>query len=204
MEIMKGCPNLFFTADQHFGHDHLIKKQIRKFATVEDMDEAIIARHNAVVRRGDLVYSLGDMFLKIEVDRAREIRRRLVGNFYFIEGNHDQVARKLAKEGAFVWFRQLESIRIGPPWLGEKQTVVLCHYAMRTWQSSHKGSWQLYGHSHNNLPEKPHLLSFDVGVDVPEWCMHPVSAEQVIQRMRRKIPAWLAYKESLKGTDRVE
>lgn len=34
---------------------------------------------------------------------------------------------------------------------------------MRTFKGAHKGNWELFGHSHNNLP--PFGKSVDVGVD---------------------------------------
>ncbi len=46
-----------------------------------------------------------------------------------------------------------------------KQHIVLCHYAMRTWNHMHHGSWHLYGHSHGSLSEAQGGLSMDVGVD---------------------------------------
>jgi calcineurin-like phosphoesterase family protein len=46
-----------------------------------------------------------------------------------------------------------------------KQGIVLCHYAMKVWPHHSRGTWQLYGHSHGNLPDDPLSLSMDVGVD---------------------------------------
>ena len=162
MQILKGIPNILFTADQHYWHRFLVERGIRPFPTVEEMNEALIAGHNEVVRKGDLVYCLGDMFVKASLEEARKTRARLAGNVYLIEGNHDKVTLKLAKEKAFVWVRQLERIKVGKPWFEENQAIVLCHYAMRTWRNSHHGSWHLYGHSHGQLPEDPASLSFDV------------------------------------------
>jgi hypothetical protein len=75
--------------------------------------------------------------------------------------------------------------------------ITLCHYAMRTWRNMGYSSWQLYGHSHSNLPEIPHYLSFDVGVDA--WDFRPVSIEQVIQKMNAKMPAWQEWKDKVRG-----
>jgi calcineurin-like phosphoesterase family protein len=50
-----------------------------------------------------------------------------------------------------------------------KQGIVLCHYAMRVWPHHGRGAWQLYGHSHNNLPDEPLALSMDVGVDTHDF-----------------------------------
>lgn len=236
MEILKGYPNIFFTGDLHLDHEFFIRgipgQRVPRpmFSTVEEMNEVIISRHNERVRKGDLVYDLGDIFVKSPtLEHARAHRRRMNGQFFAIKGNHDQVLEKLAKEdGAhapnhfeitpdyiaqrmvaeklYVWYRSLEEISLGQPYFpaDQKQLIVLCHYAMRVWKNSHHGSWQLYGHSHSMLPELPELLSFDVGVDVPEWDFYPVSIEQIKEKMARKMPAWLAYRESLRGSGRVE
>jgi len=167
------------------------------------MHAAIADRHNAIVRPGDLVYNLGDFGLKIKWDELLQFRRRLTGNIYFIRGNHDSVTDEMFRRApdAFVWVRKLETIK---PKIDSIPPITLCHYAMRTWPGSHKGTYQLYGHSHGMLPELPNLLAFDVGVDIPEWNFSPVSIEQVQGKMRRKLPAWEAYRESLKDSKRVE
>jgi calcineurin-like phosphoesterase family protein len=57
--------------------------------------------------------------------------------------------------------------------------LVLCHYAMRTWNRSHYGAIQLYGHSHGNLPGDSQ--SCDVGVDC--WGFRPVSLEEILNNL---------------------
>jgi calcineurin-like phosphoesterase family protein len=212
MEILKGYPNIFFTSDLHIDHEFMLRgipgQPVPRpmFSTVEEMNEAIIARNNERVCKGDLVYNVGDLALKTTEARVLDYLKRMNGNLYFIEGNHDQIAQKIFKghpSGPFVWFKQLETLNLGAPYFpeGTKQMVTLCHYAMRTWRNSHHGSWQLYGHSHGMLPED-HTLSFDVGVDC--WDFYTVSIEEVKAKMATKLPAWEAYKESLKGSGRVE
>jgi calcineurin-like phosphoesterase family protein len=172
------------------------------FKNVWDMNKTIIDNHNEFVGKGDIVYELGDLFLKINAKIARETRHQMKGNFYFVNGNHDQVAEQIPD--CFVWMKDL--VRIKPAGF-ETPHITLCHYAMRTWHGSHKGVWQLYGHSHGQLPEEnvcpnchhcqPQWLSFDVGVDANNF--YPVSIETVIKRMKEKIPRWEAWRDSLKN-----
>jgi calcineurin-like phosphoesterase family protein len=173
----------------------------RPFSSLEEMHAAIADRHNALVRPGDIVYYLGDFALKCRWEDAQAFRRRLLGNFYFILGNHDTVAKELYRHDprSFVWQKDLETIK---PKIEGIPPITLCHYALRVWPGSHKGHWSLYGHSHGMLPELPNLLAFDCGVD--SWNFTPVSIEQVAEKMKSKMPAFEAYKESLKGTGRVE
>ncbi len=66
-------------------------------------------------------------------------------------GNHDKQARKL--EAEFAWLADLTEVSV------HGQPIVLCHYALRVWNRSNRGSWHLYGHSHGRLPEAPVSLS---------------------------------------------
>jgi calcineurin-like phosphoesterase family protein len=194
MNILKH-PNLWFTSDYHIYHENILTLgKGRPFSSTEEMHAAIADRHNAVVRPGDIVYNLGDFALKIQWEEAYRFRQRLVGNQYFIEGNHDSVAREMVRNhpDCFVWYRHLETIR---PKIDGIPPITMCHYAMRTWPGSHKGNWQLYGHSHNMLKEEPNWLSFDVGVDC--WDFSPVSIEEVRKKMKSKMPAWEAWKATL-------
>lgn len=161
------------------------------FKNVWDMNKTIIDNHNEVVEKGDLVYELGDLFLKINAKIARETRYLMNGNFYFVNGNHDQVAEQIPD--CFVWMKDL--IRIKPAGF-DTPHITLCHYAMRVWHGSHKGTWQLYGHSHGQLPELDSCLAFDVGVDANNF--YPVSIEQVIERMKPKIELWKEWRAKLK------
>jgi calcineurin-like phosphoesterase family protein len=154
------------------------------------MNSEIVKRHNEVVQKGDLVYELGDFALKCQPKEARDLRYAMNGNFYFVLGNHDQVAEKIPD--CWVWMKDL--VRIKPKGF-DCPHITLCHYAMRVWHGSHKGTWQLYGHSHSNLPEGTQWLSFDVGVDAQNF--YPISIEQVIARMKTKIPAWEKWKSGL-------
>jgi len=209
MEIIKHYPQVWFTSDLHLDHEFMIHgipgQRVPRpmFTTVEEMNECIISRHNERVRKGDLIYDLGDFAVRSTEEKAAAHLKRMNGQRYQLEGNHDQIAEKLSKKGAFVWFRKLEELSLGPPHFETKQAIVICHYALRVWHGSHKGAYHLYGHSHSMLPED-HTLSFDVGVDC--WNFYPVSIEQVKEKMALKIPAWQAYKDALKASDagRVE
>ena len=160
----------FFTADTHYGHHNILRYCCRPFKDLNHMHEALIANWNAVVRPADTVYHLGDFGFGPAV---RLVRPRLNGNIHLVLGNHDKV--QLEDACLFKSIGHLKLIDV------DHQRIVLCHYAMRTWQFQAKGAWQLYGHSHGNLADDPHLLSLDVGVDC--WHYAPVSMAQLRQRM---------------------
>ncbi len=169
---------VYFTSDTHYGHSNVIKYCTRPFATTEEMDETMIANWNAVVRPGDLVYHIGD-FALCDAERATRIAKRLMGNKYLVWGNHDKKLRKVpAFCSQFIWQKDLTQVEVGD------QKITLCHYAMLTWNQSHRSAWQLHGHSHGSMPDDPGALRLDVGVDC--WDYQPVAYETLVKRMGQK------------------
>lgn len=166
--------SVFFTSDTHFGHDRML--DFRPFATTGEMDEALIANWNERVRKGDRVYHLGDFSFSNRA-RTAEIIGRLNGQIHLVKGNHDKMLDRLSP--MFASFQDYKTIKVGG------QRIVLFHYAMRTWDMSHYGSWSLFGHSHGNLADDPNAFSMDVGVD-PNG-LAPVAFEEVRERMAAKV-----------------
>ena len=174
---------LWFTSDQHFGHDKIRIYCDRPFKSVDEMNEAMIASWNSVVKPKDTVFQIGDFFIS-GVEEARRIRGRLNGKICLIRGNHDKTAEQMSD--AFEWIKDYHELKISDSDSDDGfERIVLSHYAFRVWNRSRKGAWHLYGHSHCGLDEDPESLSFDVGVD----CNHflPLSYEQVKARMKSKI-----------------
>ena len=140
---------IWFTSDHHWGHANIIRFSNRPFATVEEMDEALVDRWNSVVRRGDTVYHLGDVSLHKDLHRARAILDRLNGSICLIRGNHESVAERL--KDRFAWIKDYAELKVPDPDAPEgRRLIIMCHYAFRVWNKSHHGSWHLYGHSHAN------------------------------------------------------
>lgn len=151
----------FFTADEHYGHENIIKYCNRPFINVEDMDIALIHRHNEVIGSSDVVVHAGDFTMKHESEAHKYIRE-LNGHHIFLKGSHDYwLGRDFKMQ---IWEEQIEG-----------HFVVVCHYAMRTWARSHHNSWQLYGHSHGKL--SPIGKQLDIGVDSNNFT--PLSFEKV-------------------------
>lgn len=162
---------IFFTSDTHFGHANLVLKGHRPyFSSVEEMDEHLIRRWNAVVTPRDIVYHLGDFTLH-GADVAQDYLSRLNGFLHLVCGNHDRNSvKKLTR-----W----DSVRDYAEVKVDGQRIVLCHYAMRVWNRCHHGALMLHGHSHGNL--KANNQSIDVGVDY--WDFQPVTLNQIIKRL---------------------
>lgn len=157
----------FFTADEHYGHNNIIKYCNRPFQNVEEMDEAITNNHNKIVSKCDTTIHLGDFTLeKYEV--AQRYIKQLNGSHVFIRGSHDYWMNKNYHE---IWEKTVSGCKI-----------IGCHYAMRTWAASHYNSWHIYGHSHGCL--HPEGKSWDVGVDNNEF--YPVSFDNLKEIMNNR------------------
>ncbi len=144
---------LFFTADTHFGDHRTINIHRRPFASVSDMDEALVQGWNAVVATGDEVWHLGDVARR-SAD-VPTLLAQLNGTKHLVRGNNDAVATGEAAGWASV--QDYAELTVGG------HMLVLCHYPFRSWNGQHRGARNLHGHSHGKL--KPLLRQHDVGVD---------------------------------------
>ena len=156
----------FFTGDEHFYHNNIIKYCNRPFKSVEEMNNIIIAKHNEKVSPDDIVIHCGDFALNSNTEEVLEIQKRLMGHHQYIKGSHDKWNPNLP------YILELK--------ISKEIFVVACHYAMRTWPKSHYGSYLAYGHSHGRLPTFPN--SWDVGVDNNNF--YPVELKDFIKKCK--------------------
>ena len=91
---------VFVTSDSHFGHRNIVQKfdPPRPFNDEHHMNEMLVQNWNSVVKPGDKVYHLGDVFFGDKENFAR-LWPRLNGKKRLIVGNHDDV--KFLARGAF-------------------------------------------------------------------------------------------------------
>lgn len=168
----------YFSSDYHLGHKNVIKYDGRPFKSVGHMDEEIINNHNEVVDPEDTFYFLGDFSFNKAL--TEQYLQRLNGKKFFIKGNHDykETIELYKKYGTYLG--ELAEVSVGD------QRIILCHYAMRVWNKSHRGVWHLYGHSHHSLPDDPTSLSIDIGVNGKGYNYSPLSFNQIKGIMAKK------------------
>ena len=89
--------DIWVISDTHFQHANILTfvdsntgKSVRgdRFSSVEEMDETMIENWNRVVKPGDIVYHLGDVFFGNK-DTFRSLWSRLNGSKRLVLGNHD-------------------------------------------------------------------------------------------------------------------
>jgi calcineurin-like phosphoesterase family protein len=159
----------------NFGHDNIRRYCDRPFNSWQEMNDVLISNWNNCVKADDKVYHLGDIAM-MSGKRVAGILASLSGVKYILAGNHDQKVFKRDEQFNIVvreevapyieWVKDYFELSIQDVDANRKvQMISMSHYAGRTWNKSHWGAWNLYGHSHGTLPEDPNLLSIDVGVD---------------------------------------
>ncbi len=188
----------YFTADQHFGHENIIKFCDRPYNSVNHMNGVMLSNINQVCTEDDDLYVLGDWAMGRIADTlplALELRPRL----HLIPGNHDRCwtfgyknatrreewLQKYREVGFYILNEQVY-INIG------SYRVLLCHFPVTG--DSHEGEdrfserrptrdgkWDflLHGHTHDRHTESQDEIN--IGVDV--WDFYPVHEDKLLQYM---------------------
>lgn len=179
----------FVTADTHFGHARISELAHRPFDTVEQMDDELVRRWNALVGPRDTVLHLGDVALgPIEASLARTAE--LNGRKYLVPGNHDRVSPATQSARAIERFTPLYEAagwRILPEIIAGTRNgrrLLACHYPYHgdshgpdrhsTHRPDDDGRPLLHGHTHAR-DHGPDGRQFHVGVDAFDYTPIPFS-----------------------------
>lgn len=165
----------FFIADTHFFHENLLgfsEFAPRMFDTVEEMNEAMVASWNAVVKEKDTVYHMGDVAMHPLYEKGSDeilaILRRLEGRIVFIKGNHDNRAFFNYLEehdpGLSDGAPKFEFHDVGAIVKFNHHQYYLTHYPMVLGKTINVRN--LHGHIHHY--SMPFADAINVGVDAPE------------------------------------
>lgn len=150
--------NYWVTSDTHFEHNNIIKYCNRPFQTYWEMDNTLVENWNSVVKQGDYVYHLGDVFMEAPRGEGSRLYRdnllkRLNGRITLILGNHDNV-KYLSGTGRF------HEILMWKPWNPDKKKpLLLSHVPLHKdsvmWET--RGGVNVHGHIHNKKsPDGPY------------------------------------------------
>jgi len=182
----------FYIADWHYDHKNCLAFDHRPFTDIDQMNEALVRRWNAVVTPGDIVYVLGDMFW-CNTDKAIPVLDSLVGDIFLIKGNHDRChnRRFIDKFTKVVEYMEIED---------EGRNVVLCHYPIPCFKNHFYGWYHLYGHVHNSfefqmmehdkflmekLYDRPCQM-FNVGAMMPWMDYTPRTLDEIISTAKEE------------------
>lgn len=155
----------FFTSDQHFGHNGIIKYESRPFEGVIEMSHFMISQWNITVGKNDIVYHAGD-FSFMNKEETKKVFDKLYGRKRLIMGNHDR-ARSVTwwKDIGFeevyefpICYKDFYWISHEPMYMNERMPYVNCH--------GHLHSKKYEGNNHINLC-------------VEHWNYRPLQFEQI-------------------------
>ncbi len=145
----------YYISDLHFFHENLNHRMdCRGFADAAEMNEYMVEKWNGKVKKGDDVIILGDVSAG-NAEQTNEILRRLQGNLYLIEGNHDHFLRhRKFDQSLFKWVKPYEELR------DNKRKVILSHYPIFCYNGQYRvddegkpRNYMLYGHVHDSMDE---------------------------------------------------
>ena len=165
---------IFFTADTHFGDPHILRQRGRRFPSLGEHDETLVARWNEVVARDDEVWHLGDFASDATRAYCLAIFERLHGTKRLVRGNHDT-----GRVRDLPWAAPpVETARLTLQRSTGELRLFLSHYAHRAWPGLWRGTRHLYGHTHATIADTQR--SCDVGVDA--WDYRPIPITAILAR----------------------
>ena len=183
---------IYFTSDNHFGHEWVIRFDNRPFASVEEMDAEMIRRWNAKVGKGNHVYVLGDMIWKTRNNDAPGLIKSLNGQIILIKGNHDRFLHNAKAKSALAGIKDYEDICVTLE-DGTKKRCILSHYFIPMYNGYRYQAIHLHGHFHFtdeadveiDIAEKLSELGIRTeiyNVGCMYWNYEPVTLDEIIAR----------------------
>lgn len=160
--------DIWIVSDTHLSHQNILKftdsatgNLVRGhlFDNVDQMDEYILEKWNSVVKQGDIVYHLGDVFMG-DKERFKRQWPKFNGSKRLIVGNHDDI--KFLSSGGF--FSKVQMWRMFPEF-GLMLSHVPLHPSNLLRLTEKSGKWpddcesllNVHGHLHQNpAPEGPY------------------------------------------------
>lgn len=168
---------IYTLSDTHFNHDNVIRYTGRPFASLQEMNEALIKNWNSVVGPEDLVLFLGDFCFGLK-EGIPYFASRLNGRKVLIRGNHDR-SKNLYREAGF---QEVVSEQILPPGIvGNKKTILLTHKPRMGLSTD---MVNIHGHIHDQLLD-PTIYQVDryFNVSVENINYTPIELQEIIKRM---------------------
>lgn len=190
----------FYTSDLHFGHNMLVDKAHRPFASTDEMNTALIDMWNDTVRPADEVWILGDLAM-LPMDESLAAVAKLNGRKVLVPGNHDFCWQGQTDQFKFEsrWFKHVIRWQMTYRHVGDIAEIVddpaphringeyvqISHFPYTADHTDpirypeHRptdvGGWLLHGHIHEMWQQ--HDKQINVGVDA--WGLRPVHVDEI-------------------------
>lgn len=149
--------DIWVISDTHINHSNILNfkdsqgKSTRDFDSVGDMNETILESWNSVVKPGDKVYHLGDVFFGPK-EYFQSFWPRFNGSKRLVVGNHDDI--KYLSSGSF--FKKVFMWRVF-----KEHGLILTHVPIlieKDHSETRKKLFNVHGHIHHNKsPDGPYF-----------------------------------------------
>ncbi|WP_125766831.1 metallophosphoesterase [Lapidilactobacillus wuchangensis] len=174
----------YFIADTNFCHEGVIAFNHRPFANVTQMNQALIANWNQVVKNPkDEVYILGDFLYRGTAQQANQILEQLHGKKYLVRGNHESYLKDPAFDTSqYSWIKDYATLKY------HKIKFILFHYPILEWDKYFQNAIHLYGHVHDTRQAYFETTlgprAVNVGADLINY--RPISIDQVLALVEQR------------------
>lgn len=183
---------IWITSDWHFNHNKDFVYTPRGFTCVEDMNEAIIEKHNKIVEPDDIVYCLGDLCLggssSDNLIECKKMISSMKGHFKIILGNHDtstraQMYSECENIDSILGFADIIKYH--------KYHFYLSHFPTLTSNLDYdkplkQRTFNLCGHTHTNNPFLDSDKGYIYHCEVDAHNCYPVNIEQIILELKEQ------------------
>lgn len=163
----------YLISDTHFWHTNIIKYCSRPFASVEEMNTALIENWNNAVGPDDHIYSLGDFcFGNVEKWNSVLAPGVLNGHIHLVLGNHDP--ERLYRDG--VMRERFDEICFQKYLLVDGWGIYLNHFPFLEFSNNFDHHvCQAYGHVHSG-PNNVGTLTNE-RLKMVQWNQYDVGAD---------------------------
>ncbi len=167
--------NTYVISDTHFNHENVIRYSNRPYTSVEEMNEALIANWNSVVKPEDVVICLGDFALGNK-DDIPDIVARLNGVKILVRGNHDRSKGFYEKAGFNFVCNHMEYT----PLAGRNNKPIIFSHQPRLGMTVDEVN--IHGHIHEKELDETfdHLRYFNASVENINYT--PIDLQEIIKQ----------------------
>jgi calcineurin-like phosphoesterase family protein len=134
---------VFLLSDSHFDHENIIRYVHRHFSNVHSMNDEIVRRWNATVKKGDEVIFLGDLTYGRGNRGIPFWLSQLQGNIKFIKGSHDKIEH-------LPEFHKVTKLVLE----NHPEIQFILSHDPKDIGPQYNDYWKIHGHHHNNNTEK--------------------------------------------------
>jgi len=163
--------NIFLISDTHFDHTNIIRYCQRPFKSTSEMNEVMLSNWNKTVKKGDIVFFLGDLIFGRGSREVDYWLKQLNGEIYFVAGNHEKKSKILDYYDKLII-----------KYKGKK--FLLVHDPADTPEDWN--DWVIAGHHHNNKTGEFPLVNkktkkMNVSVELIDYT--PIKLEELVEKI---------------------